>query len=162
MKEFRLNNKSVRVDDEGFVSLTDMWKASGGSSKHQASNFIQNENTQKFIDALNLKHGYPCFRIEKGRYGGTWGHKMLAYKFASWIDPVFEVGVYTILDLFFSGNLIENRTQEMMKLLEEEERSESKGSFHGTGLNKRKQEKDEISKRRSDLLKAIQPDLWLH
>ena len=159
MKEFLLNGKPVRVDDDGFISLTDMWKASGSNPRHKPTLFTSNSTTIHFMDALILKVGIPTFRITKGRYGGTWGHKLVAYKFAGWIDPVFEVGVYTILDKFFSGNLIESRTQEMMTLLEDEERSINKGSFHGRGLNKRKTERDAINTRRKALLKAIQPDL---
>ena len=161
MKNLVLNGHAVHVDDDGFISLTDMWKASGSNPRHKPSLFTSNATTKKFIDSLNLKVGIPTFKILKGRQGGTWGHKLLAYKFASWIDPVFEVGAYSVLDSFFSGKLVQTRTEAMFNLLEDEERSENKGSFHGRGLNRRKREKGKLNERRKKLLSDIQPELGL-
>ena len=42
---------------------------------------------QKWINATNAKG----FTVKAGRYGGTYAHKDIAFKFASWISVEFEL-----------------------------------------------------------------------
>ncbi len=42
---------------------------------------------QKWVEATNAKG----FRVKSGRYGGTYAHKDIAFKFASWISVEFEL-----------------------------------------------------------------------
>lgn len=41
--------KDIRSNEMGLVSLTDLWKASGGSSTKHPSTWIQNDSTEGFI-----------------------------------------------------------------------------------------------------------------
>ena len=162
MKDLKLNGHVVHVNDDGFVSLTDMWRASGGKSKHQAGKYITNDSTQSFITALEAKTGYPVLRTTKGgKAPGTWGHKLLAYKYASWIDPVFEVGAYTVLDQYFSGDLVRKDLvwQDLHEFVLDERHSKELGRFHGKGLCQRKQELTALQKRHKKLLEDIQVQL---
>ena len=51
------------------------------------------------------KAGNPAFKTTAGKNVGTWSCKLLAYDYAGWIDPDFKVGVYTVLDKYFSDQL---------------------------------------------------------
>lgn len=42
--------------------------------------------------------------ITKGR-SGTWMHRVLALKFAAWLDPEFELWVYCTIDKLMFGDL---------------------------------------------------------
>ncbi len=163
MKNLELCGHNVRVNDDDFVCLTDMWKASGGKSKHLAGKFINNESTQGFIHALELKTGYPVLKtIKGGRSAGTWADKLVAYKYAGWIDPDFEVGTYTVLEKFFSGELVHQGGWDALHDYVIDERYSKKlGSFHGKGLSHRRKEISELKARHRQLLEEFQMQLEL-
>ena len=143
MKDLTLCGHIVRVNDDGFVSLTDMWKASGETNKSRPKYFLENEQTKAFIKALSAKGGNPPLTVIKGgKAAGTWADKLIAYKYAGWIDPVFEVGTYEVLDKYFSGELIHmDSWHELHQFAVKDSISKYLGSFHGHGLAKRKYEK---------------------
>lgn len=60
------------------------------------NNFLRLDSTKAFIEVLEKKLNTPNGAIKKsaGRYGGTYMHKLLAYKFAAWLSPEFELFVY--------------------------------------------------------------------
>ena len=163
MKDLKLNGHVVHVNDDGFVSLTDMWKASGGNNRNRPKYFLENDKTVAFIKALSAEGGNPPLVSSKGgnSRGGTWGHKLLAYKYASWIDPVFEVGAYTVLDQYFSGDLVRKDLvwQDLHEFVLDERHSKELGRFHGKGLCQRKQELTALQKRHKKLLEDIQVQL---
>ena len=146
MKTVTLCDMPVRINEQGMVSLTDMWKASGKENKKQPALFLANDGTSEFIRVLDGKLGNPSLRKNRGgRTSGTWGQKLLAYKYASWIDPEFEVGVYTVLDKFFTGELIVRPQQELHDFALKARLSKEHGSFHGKGLNKLSPDKPSIT-----------------
>ena len=72
--------------------------------------FIRNDNTEDFICA--------CLKSENSRFlaiksetelivskqkSGTWMHRILALKFAAWLDSDFEVWVYTTIEDILFG-----------------------------------------------------------
>jgi hypothetical protein len=87
------------------INATEMANIFGKEVTH----FLQNEGTHKFIDAclntrnseyLNLKSREDL--VVGRQKTGTWMHRILAIKFAAWLNPDFEVWVYsTIEDLIF-------------------------------------------------------------
>lgn len=111
----------VKVDDEDYLSLTDMMKANDGDFFFH--NWLRNRNTIEFLgvwekvynpnfnsvefDRIKSMAGLNNFRIsakewiestnaigiiaKAGRYGGTYAHKDLAMEFAMWISPEFKV-----------------------------------------------------------------------
>ena len=111
----------IKVQNEDYISLTDMLKAKEG--EFFFSNWLRNRNTVEFLgiweklnnpdfnyvefDIIKTVAGLNNFRLsakewmEKtnaigivsraGRYGGTYAHKDIAFEFAMWISPEFKV-----------------------------------------------------------------------
>lgn len=97
--EFDLSNSNI------MVNATEMAKAFDA----KVNEFMSNETTKKFISEC-LKSGNSRFiSVEKEedlfisrQKSGTWMHRILALKFAAWLNPKFELWVYaTIDDLLF-------------------------------------------------------------
>ena len=101
--EFDLHNKNV------MVNATDMTKIYG----KRIGFFLQNKQTKEFISALkgatiiapltknNNESENPEIVNFRGR-NGTYFHRVLALKYAAWLNPKFEVWVYmTIEDILF-------------------------------------------------------------
>ncbi|WP_294823139.1 KilA-N domain-containing protein [uncultured Flavobacterium sp.] len=66
--------------------------------------FLSDGHAQEFIKALEAKLGAASFRREIGKdIVEVWMNRKLAIKFASWLDPEFELWIYdTIETLRFS------------------------------------------------------------
>ena len=111
----------IRVQDEDYISLTDMLKAKDG--EFFFSNWLRNRNTVEFLgiweklnnpnfncaefDIIKSQAGLNSYRLsakewmqktnaigivsKAGRYGGTYAHKDIAFEFALWISPEFKV-----------------------------------------------------------------------
>ena len=111
----------VKVDDQDYISLTDMLKAKDG--EFFFSNWMRNRNTVEFLgiweqlnnpnfncvefDIIKSQAGLNSYRLsvkewmektkaigiisKAGRYGGTYAHKDIAFEFAMWISPEFKV-----------------------------------------------------------------------
>ncbi len=111
----------IKVNDEDYISLTDMLKAKDG--EFFFSNWLRNRNTIEFLgiwerlcnpnfncvefDIIKSQAGLNSFRLsakdwmvktnaigimsKAGRYGGTYAHKDIAFEFAMWISPEFKV-----------------------------------------------------------------------
>lgn len=120
MKELKLFNYPVRVNDEGMICLTDMWqiaklRAESGDDKFlggrdidsiRPSQFARLESTKLFISELSKCDLNTHLKTVRGKHGGTFGSRYVAYEFAGHIDPAFKVGVYTVVDKFLSGEMI--------------------------------------------------------
>ena len=159
MKTLTLCKQNIRVDDYNMISLTDMWKASGCKNQHRPKYYLENAKTLEFIDALKAKGGIPPLKITKGgKHSGTWAHKFVAYDYAGWIDPNFKVGTFTVLDNYFSGELVKPQ-QELQDFVIRERISETLGSIHGKGLWLRKEEKRLLGKEAAILLAKYQHQL---
>ena len=111
----------MRVDNEDFISLTDMLKAKDGD--FFISDWLRNRNTVEFLGiwervynpqfnygeyaTIRNKAGLNNYKIsvkewvEKtnaiglrataGRYGGTYAHKDIAFEFGMWISAEFKI-----------------------------------------------------------------------
>lgn len=163
MNNLMLCDQTVRVDDNGLVCLTDMWKASGKKGQHAPALFLRNDKVKDFIQSLEAKVQKCTLSILKGgKTPGTWAHKLVAYKYASWIDPVFEVGAYTVLDKFFSGDLVHKGGWDALHDVVMDERlSKERGTYHGKGLAQRRAEKALLKERHRQLLQTFQLALEL-
>ena len=94
----------IRVQDEDYISLTDMLKAKDGEFFFSLNN--PNFNCAEF-DIIKSQAGLNSYRLSAkewmqktnaigivsraGRYGGTYAHKDIAFEFAMWISPEFKV-----------------------------------------------------------------------
>ncbi|WP_080902825.1 KilA-N domain-containing protein [Parabacteroides sp. Marseille-P3160] len=111
----------IKINDEDYISLTDMLKAKDG--EFFFSNWLRNRNTVEFLgiweklnnptfnyvefDIIKSQAGLNSYRLsakdwmqktnaigiiaKTGRYGGTYAHKDIAFEFAMWISPEFKV-----------------------------------------------------------------------
>jgi len=111
----------VKVNEQDYISLTDMLKAKDG--EFFFSNWLRNRNTVEFLgiweqlnnpkfncvefDIIKSQAGLNSYRLsvkewmektkaigiisKAGRYGGTYAHKDIAFEFAMWISPKFKV-----------------------------------------------------------------------
>lgn len=106
---FEFNRQQVEFDLSStniMVNATEMAKIYNA----RMSDFFSNESTRRFIEAC-LKNGNSRFLglknqddlyVSKQR-SGTWMHRILALKFAAWLDPDFELWVYITIDKLMFG-----------------------------------------------------------
>jgi hypothetical protein len=111
-----LNNHSLRVDDDDYISLTDMVKS---FPEKNIDNWLRNQKSLEFIQAFeeiynpsfnslrfeeikikswataSVKQLKECniisIRSKSGRYGDTKAHPDIAFEFAMWLDVKFKL-----------------------------------------------------------------------
>ena len=92
---------------DGFYSLNDLHKASGGNKKHQASNFMRLEATKGLIDEIerssDMSNGtnsiaYKVIQGGQSEQQGTFVCRELVYSYAMWISPRFQLMVIRAFD----------------------------------------------------------------
>lgn len=108
------------------VNATEMGKIFGKLPK----DFLKTDETKAFILECLKKDNYPFLNAEKEedlhiakQKSGTWMHRVLALKFAAWLNPAFELWVYRTIEEILFGTTKE-RTQiftEKTKLKAEKE-----------------------------------------
>jgi hypothetical protein len=77
------------------------------------NNFLRTQQTKDFIKALESVALKSVTVIKQGGTAqGTWMHKLLAYKFAAWLNPEFELFVYSTFDKFMKEK-IENQQRQL-------------------------------------------------
>lgn len=125
MKAIHFIYNSKKVDfqptghDDLMVNATQMAKIFG----KQVEAFTRNEGTQKFINEC-LKNENSRFLgienetdlIDSRQKSGTWMHRVLALKFAAWLDPAFELWVYVTIDKILIGHFKELKEATTEKL----------------------------------------------
>ena len=86
----------IRKED-GYINATKLCKEGGKEFK----DWNRLENTKKMIDILS-KYTHididKLMNVEKGRYGGSWIHPLLATNIAQWISIEFSVKVSFWID----------------------------------------------------------------
>jgi hypothetical protein len=94
----KFENSLIAFDFEGeMINATDMLKA---FPEKKMNNFLRTKQTKEFIEALQENALKSVIQVKTGNTGGTWMHKLLAYKFAAWLSPEFELFVYSTFDKF--------------------------------------------------------------
>src|SRR5690606_1495702 len=92
-EELMTKNKKISVEDKEitfildnekeYISLTDMLKAKDGD--FFISDWLRNRNTWvEKTNGIGLK-------TTTGRYGGTYAHPDIPFKFGMWISPQFKI-----------------------------------------------------------------------
>lgn len=122
--EFIYNEETINFestsDDSVMVNATQMANVFGKRVDH----FLKSDHAKAFIEALlSTPNGVdkPNFKkediIAANKKGGTWMHRILALKFAAWLDPYFEVWVFQTLDQILFGHYkaIQTATIEKIK-----------------------------------------------
>jgi len=125
--EFTYNNQSIEFlqgDNNIMVNATQMAKAF-----NKRIDFFFSDNTKVFIKVLkfppyggNLKSLNDADIIKsKGRLG-TFMHRILALKFAAWLDPRFELWVFSTIDKIIFAQFQDIKETTVAKLKLEKER----------------------------------------
>ena len=113
----------IQVNEEDFISLTDIAKFKSDDPNAVIGNWMRNRNTIEYLgiwetlynpefkplefEGFRNQAGLNAFVLspqkwtentnargiisKSGRYGGTFAHKDIAFKFASWISTEFEL-----------------------------------------------------------------------
>jgi len=97
----------LRQGKNVMVNATEMMKL---FPNKRMSDFVANQNTEDFILEC-LRNGNSRFLgVEKredlivvNQKFGTWMHRVLALKFAAWLNPRFEVWVWMTIDQLIFG-----------------------------------------------------------
>ena len=111
--EFEFSKQNVMVNATEMAKIFD--------KKVEA--FMRNEETQNFISAVLKSENSRFLGLEKEddlfsskQKTGTWMHRVLALKFAAWLDPYFEVWVYSTIEHLLFGRHVK-REQSFEKTL---------------------------------------------
>jgi len=108
-QRFLFNDKEIDFEITGenvMVNATQMAKLFDA----QVNEFTSNQSTLLFLDEC-LKNGNSrLLNVEKiedlyvsVKNSGTWMHRILALKFAAWLNPAFELWVYSVIDELLFG-----------------------------------------------------------
>jgi hypothetical protein len=104
------------VNGDIMVNATEMAKAFDKLVGH----FLENESTNRFIEACLNNRNSDYLKVKSKedliiskQKSGTWMHRVLALKFAAWLDADFEVWVYTRIDEILFGHF--RRIEESLK-----------------------------------------------
>lgn len=113
------------------VNATEMAKAFGKYPK----DFLILESTKAFINEALNKENSPFILGEQEedivtsrQKSGTWMHRVLALKFAAWLNPKFELWVYGTIERILFGKHVErdDSFEKTLKLINEKENIEAK------------------------------------
>jgi hypothetical protein len=92
------------------MNATEMAKVFGKLVK----DFMENENTKSFIHACMKPENAQYLHIDKPedlyvsrQKAGTWMHRVLGLKFAAWLNPAFELWVFSTIDKLLFGKFTE-------------------------------------------------------
>lgn len=102
---FVYNDQSIDFEptgkDDVMVNATQMAKVFGKHTK----DFLKNEDVKSFIIECLKEENSPHLSIKNEedlitskRRTGTFMHRILALKFAAWLDPKFELWVFITID----------------------------------------------------------------
>lgn len=122
------NEKPVDFDptnsDNVMVNGTQMAKIFG----KDVFQFTRIDDTKKFISACLKPQNCGLLGIKteedliiSKQKSGTWMHRILALKFAAWLDPDFEVWVFETIDRIILGHYKEQKEATEAKLKAEKE-----------------------------------------
>lgn len=131
---FVYNDQEIQFEpmgkDDIMVNATQMAKIFG----KRVDSFLRLEQTKEFIEIMELTQicvSSPLLtrdKIVRGENGNaTFFHRILALKFAAWLDPKFELWVYTTIDKILNEyyrNQRERKVQrESIKAMMEKEKT---------------------------------------
>lgn len=108
----KFENSLIAFDFESeMVNATDMIKL---YPEKRINNFLRNQQTIDFINELESDARISATTVKKGGVEqGTWMHRLLAFKFAAWLNPKFELFVYKTFD-----EVIQNKIKSQQRQLD--------------------------------------------
>lgn len=110
----------VEVDFEPFLKNKNVMVNATQMAKifeKDVYDFLKNDSTKNFIAECFKTENYRFLGVESmddlfvsKQKSGTWMHRVLALKFAAWLNPSFELWVYRTIDEILFGDLIETES----------------------------------------------------
>jgi hypothetical protein len=101
-----------------------------------AKDFLKNEDTKSFIKACLKKENSPYLNVKtesdlvtSKQRSGTWMHRILALKFAAWLDSDFEVWLYITIDKILNQAYREERDARQRKAYAKNRKESLKQKF---------------------------------
>jgi hypothetical protein len=126
--QLMLRGKKIRVDDDGFVSLNDIYSVSGLRKKRVPYEWQRLPSTQDLIVALHTRitgksrnsdfRTSRVYRAGAGAKGGSWAHPVLAAAYAGYLKPELEVEMrevwlrYRAADATLADDILQRATEE--------------------------------------------------
>lgn len=123
-----LRGRSIRVDEDGFVSLNDIYAVSGLRKKRVPYEWQRLPSTQELMIALHERitgksrnsdfRTSRVFRAGAGAKGGSWAHPILAAAYAGYLSPKLEVEMkevwlrYKAGDATLADDILQRATEE--------------------------------------------------
>lgn len=102
--KFNFGETLIEFEIQGGSVMVNATKMANAFDK-KVEAFMRNDNTKAFLSACLKSENSRFLDIKKDedliqsrQKSGTWMHRVLALKFAAWLDPDFEVWVYTTID----------------------------------------------------------------
>lgn len=118
--KFEFNNQEVDFEQNNqnlMVNATQMAKIFG----KDVFQFTRIDGTKSFISSCLKPQNCGLLGVNSEedliistQKSGTWMHRVLALKFAAWLDPDFEVWIYTTIDELLFGRY--RRMEESLRL----------------------------------------------
>jgi hypothetical protein len=96
MNSVTIRNTQIKQNEEGLISLTDIWKASGEAKQDSPYHWLRLDEARTFIahigkttDVWDLQSTEIEGVLEKkrGRKGGTYATAQIALAYAKWLSP---------------------------------------------------------------------------
>lgn len=113
----KYNDRIIAFDFKSeVVNATDMMK---GFQEKKMNNFLRQKQTKEFIKVLEKSDTLISVLTDNKavivKYGGvnhgTWMHRLLAFKFAAWLSPEFELFIYKTFDESIKNKLRQQQSQ---------------------------------------------------
>lgn len=153
----------VEKNNGMMVNATEMAKAFGKNVGH----FLENDSTKKFIEAClnNRNFDYLLVKSEADlivarQKAGTYMHRVLALKFAAWLNPDFEIWVYSTIEQILFGKHAQREESLERSLNYQTESKKLRDKPNKTGADfERYLELDKELKREKAIRKSLTSDV---
>lgn len=141
------------------VNATQMAKIFG----KEVARFMENDSTKKFINACLKTRNSSFLNVEtrddlviSRQKSGTWMHRVLALKFAAWLNPDFELWVFLTIEelLYGHSRQTEKSISRTVELQEEKKLLIDKKDKTGDDFIRFLEIEDELKKEKSTRSKA--------
>jgi len=115
------NDKTIRIREDRYVSLTDMAQASDKNFGH----WFANKSTNSYLETLSGVIGIPITELVQVKQGGTpdeqgtWGHPKVALRFAQWCSDEFAVQVDCWVDELLTTGQVSLQPKTKIQILAE-------------------------------------------
>lgn len=127
---------NLSKDNGMMINATEMAKVFG----KQVNEFMSNTNTIEFVKKALDNGNSRYWGIEKEsdlfisrQNVGTFMHRILALKFAAWLNPTFELWVYSTIEKLLFGKHVEREESFERTLLLNNEMNKLKDKTNKTG-----------------------------